>query len=69
MENKKISLGQTGGKEVDFKSFLPTKQQKKTENTIEATNFGLKLFTCTSKFPHKFKQFISLILWYVELIM
>ena len=29
MENKKISLGQTGGKEVDFKSFLPTKQQKK----------------------------------------
>ena len=60
---------------VDFASFLPTKQQKKKTNKKghtgsdkTATNFGLKLFNGTPKFPYKFKEIISLILPYVELI-
>ena len=32
------------------------------------TNFGLKLFNGTPKFPYKFKEIISLILPYVELL-
>ena len=32
-------------------------------------NFGLKLFNGTPKCPYKFKEIISLILLYVELIM
>ena len=62
---------------VDFASFLPTKQQKKktknkkghTGSDKAATNFGLKLFNGTPKFPYKFKEIISFILPYVELIM
>ena len=62
-------------KKVDFASFLPTKQQKKkkekshTGSDKTATNFGLKLFNGNPKFPYKFKEIISLILPYVELIM
>ena len=70
-------------KKVDFASlFLPTKQQKKkknnnnnnnnrkchTGNDKKNTNFGLKLFNGTPKFPYKFKEIISLILPYVELL-
>ena len=48
------------------------KQQKKQENAIPAAtkkpDFGLKLLHGTSKFPYKFKEIISLILPYVELI-
>ena len=50
--------------------------EKKTKNKKghtgsdkTATNFGLKLFNGTPKFPYKFKEIISLILPYVELIM
>jgi len=42
MENNKISLGQRGGKKVDFASFLPTKQQKKTETAITAATKKLQ---------------------------
>ena len=62
-------------KKVDFASFLPTKQQKKknrkghTGSDKTATNFGLKLFNGNPKFPYKFKEIMSLILPYVELIM
>ena len=51
-------------------SFLPTKQQKKPENSIPVPGKknGLKLFNGTPKFPHKFKEIISLIFPYVELI-
>ena len=62
-------------KKADFASFLPTKQQKKkkekshTGSDKTATNFGLKLFNGNPKFPYKFKEIISLILLYVELIM
>ena len=61
-------------KKVDFASFLQTKQQKKKRKghagrDKTATNFGLKLFDGTPKFPYKFKEIISLILPYVELIM
>ena len=34
----------------------------------KATNFGLKLLNGTSKFPYRFKEIISLILPYIELI-
>ena len=34
----------------------------------KAANFGLKLLNDTSKFPYRFKEIISLILPYVELI-
>ena len=74
MENNKISLGESG--KVDFASFLPTNQQKKknrkyhTGSDKKATNFELKLFNGTPKFPSKFiKEIISSILPYVELIM
>ena len=39
-----------------------------TGSNKKATNFGLKLLNSTSKFPYKFKEIISLILPYVELI-
>ena len=74
MENNKISLGRSGEKKVDFASFLSTKKQKRKEKSHTgsdktATNFGLKLFNGTPKFPYKFKEIISLIRPYVELIM
>ena len=39
-----------------------------TSSNKKATDFGLKLLHGTSKFPYKFKEIISLILPYVELI-
>ena len=58
MENNKVSVGQSD--KVDFASFLPTKQQKKTENAIPAATkkpqYDLKLFNGTPKFPDKFKK-------------
>ena len=37
--------------------------------TKKPQNFCLKLFNSTLKFPYKFKEIMSLILPYVELIM
>ena len=62
-------------KKVDFASFLPTEQQKKknrkgrTGSDKTATSLGLKLFNGTPKFRYKFKEIMSLILPYVELIL
>ena len=63
-------LTEKATEKVDFASFLPTKQPKKTENAIpaatkKATNFGLKLFNGTPKFPYIVKEIISLILPYM----
>ena len=45
------------------------KEKSHTGSDKTATNFGLKLFNGNPKFPYKFKEIISLILPYVELIM
>ena len=63
-------LTEKAAEKVDFASFLPTKQPKKTENAIpaatkKATKFGLKLFNSTPKFPYIVKEIISLILPYM----
>ena len=67
MENDKISLGKSGELSTDE----TTEKDRKclTGSDKKATNLGLKIFDGTPKFPYKFKEIISLILPYVELIM
>ena len=62
MENNKISFGQRGGKiRLQELSSDETTEKKKTENampaaTKKATNFGLKLFNGSPKFPYILKK-------------
>ena len=56
MENDKISLGQSGGKKSILRAFYLRNNRKKNRKCItgsdkKATNFGLKLFNGTPKFP------------------
>ena len=72
MEKKNISLGQSGGKsrfrELSTDETTEKKNRKcHTGSDKKATNFGLKLFNGTPKFPYK--ETISLIRPYVELVM
>ena len=77
MENSKISLRQTSGKCIirERSTGETTEKEKKknrkchTDSDKKATNSGLKLFSGSPKFPYKFKEIISLVLPYVELIM
>ena len=73
MENKTI-LSDKAAEKIRFRELSTDKITEKTENSHassdkKATNFGLKLFNGTPKFPYKFEEIISLILPYVELIM
>ena len=72
MENYKISLGQSGGKKVDFASFLPTKQQKEKKKQKmpypqlqKSHKLWFEIIQWYSKFPYKFKEIISFIIPYV----
>ena len=74
MEKKNISLGQSGGKSRfrELSTDETTENKKKnrkchTGSDKKATNFGLKLFNGTPKFPYQ--EIISLIRPYVELVM
>ena len=74
MEKKNISLGQSGGKSRyrELSTDETTEKKKKnrrchTGSDKKATNFGLKLFNGTPKFPYQ--EIISLIRPYVELVM
>ena len=73
MEKKNISLGQSGGKsrfrELSTDETTEKKKNRKchTGSDKKATNFGLKLFNGTPKFPYQ--EIISLIRPYVELVM
>ena len=74
MEKKNISLGQSGGKSRyrELSTDETTEKKKKnrrchTDSDKKATNFGLKLFNGTPKFPYQ--EIISLIRPYVELVM
>ena len=65
MENNKSYLGQSGGKSR-LRELSTDETTEKTENAIlaatkKATNFGLKLFNSTPKFPYMVKEIISLI--------
>ena len=66
MENIKISLGQIGEKsrfrELSTDDTTEKKKKKKTpyRQRQKSTNFGLKLFNDTPKFPFKFKEIKNL---------